>query len=399
LQSHWYTIQPLEMYRFRRYVVPALLLLPLIILCGKLLLTPVWRQATEIEQLVGRDEGVHDCQDIAQIGWPSVFLEVLWWPGNSIQLYRISSWSLLADLFILLFAVAACIFVVVRHRRRRGAWFQFSLFELLAFFTIFGAVAGWCAHESIVYKRQLQAIAKLETKLGLSTEVAYCGPEWMRRLWPEDDLRIFQRPISIAADAAAPEDSTNSLPELLAELVNVNSLVIARPSRTPVASSFRVTNPTGFERIEEINFFGIKLDEGNLADLAGLPSLRRLKIDGSLPANAPNHGMNYVANCPRLDLLEIYDQQMTDEDIGPLASLSHLQLLRLRSSLTDKAIEVLVRLKTLKHLDIEWAKNLSDIAIRELVTQLPNLKTFAPPDILSIQTRQVLSDRKLPGFQ
>jgi hypothetical protein len=128
--------------------------------------------------------------------------------------------------------------------------------------------------------------------------------------------------------------------------------------------------------------------------------LQRLKIDGSLPANAHNLGMNYVADCPRLELLEIYDQQVTDEDIRPLASLPHLRLLRLRSSqLTDKAMDVLARLKTLKHLDIEFAKNLSDIAIRELVSQLPNLKTFAPPDVLSIQTRQVLSDRKFPGFQ
>jgi hypothetical protein len=124
----------------------------------------------------------------------------------------------------------------------------------LALVTVFVAVAGWWARESVVWNRQFQAIAKLDTKPGLSTDVAYCGPEWLRRLWPDDDLGMFQRPISIAVDAAAPEGSTNSLPELLAQLVNVKSLVIGSPSRTPVTSSFRVTNPTGFERIEESIF-------------------------------------------------------------------------------------------------------------------------------------------------
>ena len=43
----------------------------------------------------------------------------------------------------------------------------------------------------------------------------YCGPQWLRRLWPDDDLTIFQRVTALGVPNADANFRADSLDKLL----------------------------------------------------------------------------------------------------------------------------------------------------------------------------------------
>ena len=141
------------MSRFRRYLVPVLLLAAGIFICGKLLLTPVQRVVSEWEwyQI---DFSTSGPGFVYHFGWPWVFAE-----SNEPSLLRMqyaeySTFSgkiLAVDVLVLLAGLAAAGFVAARHYRRRGAWFRISLRELLVTVTLVAVIAGWW-----MYHRRLQ---------------------------------------------------------------------------------------------------------------------------------------------------------------------------------------------------------------------------------------------------
>src|SRR6478672_7854926 len=123
------------MLRFRRYLFPALLLLPLLLLCSKLLLTPLSRRIDDPE--VEKRYTIIDAGSppAAVRGWPWVFLKTVSWgwpPTAPIEVFYFSWWRLAADLAVYLLVLIAAADLLARHRRRRGAWLRFSLREMFA---------------------------------------------------------------------------------------------------------------------------------------------------------------------------------------------------------------------------------------------------------------------------
>jgi hypothetical protein len=385
------------MSRLRRYLIPTLLLLPLIFVCGKLLLTPVWRQATIIEQ----DLAHSSFSDMWESGWPLVFLQLSTWTSDTVTVYHISYWSLLADVAILLAAIVTFGWVIHWHHRRRGAWLRVSLAELMVLVAAFGVATGWWTREYFRWHRQQHAIAELATKPGLSTDTNYCGPQWLRRLWSEDDLTIFQRPTFVVVASSAPDDSIGALPALVRDLPDVRSLYVQGDWKggVPVNSHFRLTEPAAFRNIEEVCFSRVNVDDAALADLPALPRLRVLEVYGDLTAGSPDRGLGHVGKCDALEELRIADRTITDDELAQLARLTRLRFLSVSTTqLTDTAIDTLIKLKSLEHLSFSDSSNVTEPAVYRLLLQLPSIRTFGTAVVLGPQTIQLLRDRNISGY-
>jgi hypothetical protein len=208
------------MPRLRRYVVPALLLLPLILLCGKLLLTPVTRQEDFIDYYtaVGRDG-----KPPYEIGWPWPFaICYLPAPENhgsagiwyTLGLEPVSWWILIVDLTLLLGVLGAVVWSIRILWRRSGRGRRFSIRALLIAVAILAIGLGYWARTRANYLSEHRIAAQLHADVFFSRPptfegapgseeitgrpncglgFSYCGPDWLRRFLPDDQLDIFYR--------------------------------------------------------------------------------------------------------------------------------------------------------------------------------------------------------------
>ena len=148
------------MSRFRDYFIVCLLLVPLLALCGKVLLTPFLRPLDEpaaVRKFYIPDGGG---PPMAVRGWPWIFLKTVtygWPPPTArMEIIYISWLYLLADLAVLSVVVIGAAAVLVWHRRRRGAWLRFSLRELLVVTATVAAPLGWWMCHQFQWRREQQ---------------------------------------------------------------------------------------------------------------------------------------------------------------------------------------------------------------------------------------------------
>jgi hypothetical protein len=412
------------MPRLRHHLFPTLLLLPLVLICGKLLLTPVYRFGTDADRRLWRMD--MSSEEIAEIGWPWPFSQSVWLFSRPPK--RLSfSWLLLtADAILVVVVVYAAALVLQNHRRRRGAWLRFSLAELLSFVIALAVAIGWLANHRLQWRREQQAIGPLAGDTSVTFEYAYCGPQWLERLWPDvycrevrtssgswtglgENFGIFCRATECRLGPTS-DDTFRRLSDALGELDHVKTLTISNIPMNQMFmaltianphsghNSFRILDPSRFERIESLSFSRIDMDEELLAQLATLPNLSRLQVWGTLPA-APNRGLDHVARCSHLEELRILVDNVTDEELAALRPLSRLKLLQLTSTqLTDAAANVLENFKSLEDLYLGRCTSMTDGRIRSLIDQLPELKTFTPPDTLLPRAGERIKRRNLDEF-
>ena len=201
------------MPRLRRYLVPALLLLPVIFICGKLLLMPVEDSIFVRDVRTFGFQMYRDFTSVSQIsrGWPFVFERVietseLAWVDPEVPSSEFSVGLLTIDALVLLAAIALAAWLLRRHYVRRGAWLRFSLRELFILTAIVAIAAGWWTRVNSEYQRE-QNLFPMFGYLAPNTDDA-C-PGWLRRLWLAKDLyhrwpgydgRMFLRTTSITPD-------------------------------------------------------------------------------------------------------------------------------------------------------------------------------------------------------
>ncbi len=104
------------------------------------------------------------------------------------------------------------------------------------------------------------------------------------------------------------------------------------------------------KKLENLNIGNTSIGVGGLAALATLPDLRQL----SLPKIATDRGMQEVGKMKSLRTLFIYYAKVTDAGTAHMAGLTNLEFLRLicHEELTDDCLVHLGRLKSLKHLEL-----------------------------------------------
>jgi len=358
----------------RRYLVPGLLLLLLIFVCGKLLLTPVTGTAKEYSPKE------------YERGWPWVFLRTHEWPPPTpTEVLFWNQWLIAADVAVLTTLAVASATLLEWRRRRRGG-LRFSLRELLTATALVGIGLGWLKYRATGYEREHEVYSGGWHNV----EQDYCGPEWLRRLWP-GDVDIFFRAVTLEMDPDWTEDEARAIFAGLPRMPYVRRLTYCTIDTSadfgqkarPLISRFTVPDPAVMANIEEIGwgcFRGtggeqhVIADDGTLEVLAQLPALRGLELTSP---TITNRGIGFICKCKSLRSLALWDTQIDDDGVALLAGLSELRVLDLHSNdkITDSAIESILRLRGLEELDLDVCPRITDRGFGRLIEH-PSLKTL-----------------------
>jgi hypothetical protein len=373
--------------------------LPLLFLCGKLLLTPLSRTIDDLD--VARRYSIVDAgaPPAAVRGWPWVFLKTAGWQSQAAarEIFYFSWWRLLADLAILSLVLAAAAAFLSSHRRRRGAWLRFSLRELLALTAVIAIALSWWTIHRIEHSREQSTVAFLSAK-GCWVEflpVAECAPEWLQRLLPEDKLTIFQRAgAGVKTPKIASRSDFNWLSAAIGRLPAVtyiefggNSPPYGSPLDTPglatIADSavFENADPWAFIRITHIGSSGIAIADDLLHWLGPLPSLREFRAYDS---TITDQSLDQISRWRGLEHFEVYGPplrgsyeggaKITDSGIEFLARLTNLREIYLQSlDITDAAAHIISQLSSLETVGLRYCAGVTDAALIPLA-RLPRLR-------------------------
>lgn len=369
-----------DMLRLRRNLVPLLLMLPMIFVCGKLLLTPVnvvygWPKGMcfgfGIPPPTMRD---FDC------GWPWNFgnfheeFENAWcfpyWEPR-----QLSFGLLVANLAVLIAIIAASWFTIQRVARQPGGWFRFSLRRLLTFVALVSIVCGWWVSNWQQSKRERQIVEGFGEPVYAAT--AYRGPDWLRCFVAEDNLPVFDRVVAleISIDKNKPKSIAlpNAVIQAIPQLRDLRALSFengVQPSSSDlqnVPPFLRLAIPTKNQQIRSLKFAQGTADDETLTVLARLPELNSLKIAHPVSEN----GLIAIEQCTKLEKLSIDSPVWFDLDRFPNLSCLREVILD-RINLSPNARDTLFKIKSIERLSLS-ATSLDDETARRL-SELSNLK-------------------------
>jgi hypothetical protein len=380
------------MARLHRYLVPAVILLLFAALWSKLLLTPV---SVETTGLFGRGRYIY------QRGWPFVFLEtqeVLDYSKRPWQKYEggieaISGYAIAADAALAIGTFAALV-VWLAVRTRSGWRLQFSLRTLALAVLLIAATCGWVTH----VWRSLLAERRLGENLGLNFSASvgyseYCGPEWLRRLIPEDKLTCFSRAVEVRAnfvslDASDAQDLLQCIALALDRLPYSSRLSIHALPESGAEDQFSKLEP-----IQEVEFNeGNEISSALIAGISRVPHLRVLNLSGCFGLS--DLDWTPLANLKSLETLVLNRSCADDETIKVLAKLPNLRMLNLRwTDVTDDSIESLRKIKSLVTLHLGHTK-ISENSLRRLI-ELPNLRLLYVPDLPSEELTEMFKKKNI----
>jgi hypothetical protein len=353
------------MFRLRHHLVPAALIAPVIFVCGRLLLV----EARTVDHY--------------DRGWPWVFAASFQQgglgPTQPRQLIFFNGWYLVADLAVLLTAVATIGWFPIRYYYRHGqSLLQFSLRSLLLLVTILAGGMAWLANEHSQWKREQRQLTKLLEKndpaMHFEVEAsAYCGPEWLRHLWPNDDLTIFYRAVGIRCGRANFE---NSNVDVTSATDYVNSLQAVLPDMPYVTEldldilPLEIADPSAFSRIEYLH---LRPRAGNDDSLKGLCSWMRLRSLLLFPAikqgEFSDSGLAVLAQCHALDELHLENFRLSDAGIAQLVGLKRLRILGVsETNITDVALDAVGRMTSLESLGLNACDNITDYGVARLAS-------------------------------
>jgi Leucine-rich repeat (LRR) protein len=142
--------------------------------------------------------------------------------------------------------------------------------------------------------------------------------------------------------------------------------------------------------LEELALDSNRLAGKELGRLAGLKKLRRLTLDfNSLDRKALQDFLPALPNLTHLSLRNVFD---LDDNIleacGRMTNLVELHLPENGSAVTDRGLEHLARLKSLKNFELRGSRNVTDAGFARLFT-LTALEDLSLRDLLRVTPRGV----------
>ncbi len=370
-------------------------MVPVVFLCGKLLLTRVAIREELGSEFTAFDEYVR--------GWPWVFQGARETYDRSKPMIRqvetlfLSPGLIAADATVLLTACGAVTWFLIWLWRRTGGGRQFSLRGLMLLTALVAVGLGWWTYERAQWQREQRLIAELPEQGVDCRLTAYCGPEWLRRLWSAGDLAIFHRVVEVRDDDAywpdrSPERSARALAAALAQLTSVRRAVL----HSQVAA--HLTDPAACALLEEVYLWDRGDADGALLALSRRPNLRVLTIDVREESDVSDRGLAHLARCRQLEDLYIPAGDLpnvTDEGIAQLAGAERLRRLTLPNvPITDAAMASVVQMPALESLSIYRCPNITDHGVRRLLDS-PTLQSVVVADSpkLSDETIRLLRQR------
>jgi hypothetical protein len=379
-------------------LLPGLLLVPVVFVCGVLLLSPVSREPEESElgrifTLIGSAPTVNDhgFEVVNDHGWPWVFM-ISHEPVNALDhaILAFWYWPMLADVFVLLLLIATATLLLAWHRRQNGGWLRVTIRELMAVTAILSAALAWWMLNYNKHSRELLvADRNLSHGINIASE-QYHGSAWLRRLAPTSMLKGFYRIDGLWISTDAPDDYSVHLENALLKLPHVKHIRVIRVKSGPL----RISNPAAFAHVEALALEYRSADDETVQQLGKLSSLRRLAL---IECAIADENLANITNCAHLEALDLIDDSITDAGIAHLTKLPLLRELKLRSNsitasglapfaqtlrlqsltlrcegLTDNVFDTLVQMGSLEKLTLAKCVNLSNEGVRRLL-ELPNL--------------------------
>jgi hypothetical protein len=360
------------MSRLRRHLVPLLLMLPVIFICGKLLLTPV------IGQFFGKTRNNYDS------GWPWVFRNATYdtsTPGiTKVTVEQFSIWLLLGDIAVLVAVILASWWILSELQRRSAGWRQFSLRGLLVLVTLVAIACGWWMSNSRQLnleqrlERQLNEYSDAHESLGPFRDITagreFCGPQWVRRFVSNEVcqkyfFRIAELWIVIRRDEAKSFTMRSTALEVIPQLAHLRSLKITLYDIENAGDSsqrFRIRNPAALQRIESI-----KLDLGAADDetVSALGNLHNLKSLEFVLCPISHKAIDELERCKNLEKLSIF--RFSETSVSRFPVLSNLKELYVDGvTISPAAFDTLIQLKSLRRLTLP-SKGFTDEMVRRLV--------------------------------
>jgi hypothetical protein len=325
------------MSRIRRYLVPALLLLPVIFICGKVLLTPV-------QHPVIFYVGPYDYD--FESGWPWSFMQCQAnWNSNlpviqpGVCVY-FSGWWLAIDIVIVIFVVALAGFLLWRWGARRMSP-RYSLRFLLMLTVVAALGCAWWRGQIDAYRHEQELVKSLPAEQ-INCRTACSAPCWLQKLWPTRMPDFFDRVVSIAC-------------------VRINSL---RPDPLQCGPLLQNTLP-------QFPYLRMAVLDGDvvaqLGNVSEFPTIEKAEFH---LAGRVNHAV-HLRQFPRLKEVAIDftpDFAVNQQILRELAKLSELKTLNIRSGeITDAGMEMLARFPVLESLSMNWDEKITDSGVRHLL--------------------------------
>lgn len=376
----------------RRHLVPLLLMLPVVFVCGKLLLTPVNDDDLGFS-------GLHSLVLEYDRGWPLVFIHErddqrnpadIPYPGVTVESFSLL--ALLGDFVVLVAMLYASWWILIWLQRRPGGWRQFSLRGLLILISLLAVGIGWWMH----HVRQSRNDEILADEVRSKNKSIACGPEllapgWLRRLIPTDYLSIFRYNTYWAYQASDQTDLPVELRDAIPRLVRLRGLkVSAAMGRMEWPLPQRIKNVAGLQQLEEIAFAHGVADDETLSILESLPNIRSLEIES---CQITDKGLETIGRCKSVTKVTIH--ACPSVTAAGLSHLDHLTELSLLATEVDEAtMNALLKIQSLEKIELVLPKMTDNLAQR--LVELPNLKRISIQSIrspLSYKTVRLLQSK------
>ena len=243
----------------------------------------------------------------------------------------------------------------------------------MIFALLLGLLIGAADEAEVVKQLREKGVKVTESKgFATSAEVGDCSK------WTDDDFKQVARLSHLKSLSFGPGLGDAHLP-LLSGLSELESL----QTNLSVITDEGVKGLAGFKSLKIVKFFhpGKSFSGSGLAALAGMESLERLTVAGSLSFN--DDGMAAVGQLTRLKEFRTWHAGQTLEGVKKLKSLPNLKSLTLGQRLaykppttvSDETLDVLAELKSLESLQLEEARLKVDALVK--LKQLPELKKLA----------------------
>ena len=218
------------------------------------------------------------------------------------------------------------------------------------------------------------------------------GPAWLRLLLGDDAfaepkiecfgtrgnlrrLEEFPRLTRLQLILGSVEDMKEMAS--LGELHHLTYLELA----TDYFGDAAIAHLAGLERLEELDLRGALVSDGGLRAIAGLQSLRVLRVGSRrVESDVPeitDAGMECIAKLSRLEELDIEGCRVSDKGVKVLRSLPRLRTLDLSlTDITDATLEEIERFPRLERVNITET-NLTPAAVAAFQQSCPRIEIVA----------------------
>jgi hypothetical protein len=274
--------------------------------------------------------------------------------------------------------------------RRRSVW-QFGIRDLLGLLAVAALLCGWVSWKKLEYEREQSVIARYRARTGNpgSFEKDAPVPAFFSSQTKQRYRNIFGRFIEM--DSGGDSDLACQFRHLLAlrehapspwfrkhlaqmpQLEGLDLCFTGFPYRDATEQATLLRNLPPMTSLRGVNLYDTNVTDADLEWLAKCPRLELIDLSSM---DVGDHGLLHLVHLSKLRILTISSPRITDEGCRTIAQIETLEELWLASqNIQDDGVRELGKLSKLRSLGI--SASASDAAFAELRKQLPHCDIHA----------------------